>query len=168
MQPTVNAGADEIILQGGSIALNATAGGGNSLQYTWSPAAGLSNTTIPGPTASPAKDTYYTLEVVNEEGCSNKDEVLVKVLQTPVIPNVFSPNNDGINDTWQITYLNSYPDCVVNIFNRYGQAVFHSAGYKTAWDGTYNGKLLPVGTYYYVIDTRRITRVLTGSVTLLR
>ena len=168
LQPTVNAGADEIILQGGSIALNATAGGGNSLQYTWSPAAGLSNTTIPGPTASPARDTYYTLEVVNENGCSNKDEVLIKVLQTPVIPNVFSPNNDGINDTWQITYLNSYPDCVVNIFNRYGQAVFHSAGYKTAWDGNHNGKLLPVGTYYYVIDTRRITKVLTGSVTLLR
>lgn len=168
LQPTVNAGADEIILQGGIIALNAAASGGNNLQYTWSPAAGLSNTTVLNPTASPAKDTYYTLEVVNEDGCSNKDELLVKVLQTPVIPNVFSPNHDGINDTWQITYLNSYPDCVVNIFNRYGQAVFHSAGYKTAWDGTYNGKELPVSTYYYVIDTKRITKVLTGSVLLLR
>ncbi len=168
LQPTVNAGADEIILQGGIIALNALATGGSSLKYTWTPATGLSNTTIFNPTASPAKDTYYTLEVINEDGCSNKDELLVKVLQTPVIPNVFSPNHDGINDTWQITYLNSYPDCVVNIFNRYGQSIFHSAGYKTAWDGTYNGKELPVGTYYYVIDTRRITKVLTGSVTLLR
>lgn len=168
LQPTVNAGTDEIILQGGIIALSATAVGGNNLKYTWTPAAGLSNITILNPNASPAEDTYYTLSAVNDDGCSNSDVMLVKVLQTPVIPNVFSPNHDGINDTWQITYLNSYPECVVNIFNRYGQLIFHSGGYKTAWDGTNNGKELPVGTYFYVIDTKRITKVLTGSVTLLR
>jgi len=94
--------------------------------------------------------------------------VFIKVLKAPVIPNAFSPNHDRINDTWQITYLNSYPDCVVEIFNRYGQLVFHSNGYNTPWDGTYKGKDLPVGTYYYVIDTKRITKLLTGSVTLLR
>lgn len=168
IQPMVNAGPDETILQGGITQLTATVIGGDNLLFTWSPGTGLSNTTISNPSASPAQDTYYTLNVSNSDGCNNSDIVFVKVLKAPVIPNAFSPNHDRINDTWRITYLNSYPDCVVEIFNRYGQLVFHSNGYSTPWDGTYNGKDLPVGTYYYVIDTKRITKLLTGSVTLLR
>ena len=67
-----------------------------------------------------------------------------------------------------VTYLNSYPGCVVEIFNRNGQRVFQSTGYSKPWDGTFNGKPLPVGTYYYVIDTKRITKKLAGYVTILK
>ena len=106
------------------------------------------------PKVSPVDDITYNLTVTSADGCVNSDIVFVKVLKTPVIPNAFSPNGDGINETWVIQYLNSYPNVDVAIFNRYGQSVFHSSGYGKNWDGTYNGKVLPVGTYYYIIDRR--------------
>ncbi len=67
------------------------------------------------------------------------------------IPNAFSPNGDGINDTWEIDDLKEYPDCKVSIFNRWGQELFQSTGYGRPWDGTYSGKPVPLATYYYII-----------------
>jgi len=56
----------------------------------------------------------------------------------------FSPNGDGINDTWNINTLSfQYPDCTVDVFNRYGQQLFHSEGYSKPWDGTYNKSHYP-------------------------
>ena len=54
--------------------------------------------------------------------------------------------------TWVIRYLDQYPGAVVEVFNRYGQPVYHAIGYTTPWDGTYKGQPLPVGTYYWIID----------------
>ncbi|MDB4903695.1 MAG: hypothetical protein JWQ63_2976, partial [Mucilaginibacter sp.] len=51
---------------------------------------------------------------------------------------------------------------------RYGTLVFSSVGYGTPWDGTYNGKSLPVGTYYYIIDPKNGGNKLTGPLTILR
>lgn len=167
-QPVVAAGTDVTILQGGVTRLNGAASGGNNITLAWTPPTGLSNAAIPNPEASPEEDTYYTLTATNNDACSNTDIVFVRVLKTPLIPNAFSPNGDGINDVWQVTYLNSYPGCVVEIFNRNGQRVFQSTGYSKPWDGTFNGKPLPVGTYYYIIDTKRITKKLAGYVTLLK
>jgi gliding motility-associated-like protein len=64
--------------------------------------------------------------------------------------------------------LRDYPNCVVEIFNRYGQMVFRSNGYNQPWDGTYKGQPLPVATYYYVIDLKNGDKPIGGSVTLLR
>lgn len=83
------------------------------------------------------------------------------------IPNTFTPNGDGINDFWNIPGLNSYPSATINIFNRYGQAVYQSAGYAKPFDGTSKGKQLPAGVYYYIINLKR-GDVLSGSVTILR
>jgi gliding motility-associated-like protein len=168
VQPTVSAGQSAIILQGGQYVLQGAASGGDSLTYTWSPGSTLNDSTILQPVAIPATDTYYTLTATNSAGCSDTAGVLIKVLQQPLVPNVFSPNGDGINDTWQIAYLSSYPDCIVEIFNRYGQLLFRSQGYQTPWDGNYNGKPLPVGTYYYIITTSHLPKPLSGPVTILR
>jgi gliding motility-associated-like protein len=84
------------------------------------------------------------------------------------IPNVFSPNADNINDTWNIKGLRDYENCIVEIYNRYGQLIFRSVGYNQPWDGTYHGSKMPVATYYYVIDLRNGERPIGGSVTLLR
>jgi gliding motility-associated-like protein len=73
-----------------------------------------------------------------------------------VIPNAFSPNGDGINDTWQIKLLNSFLNAKVQVFNRQGQLVFNTKGYSKPWDGTSNGKPLPIGTYYYVIEPEMV------------
>ena len=85
-----------------------------------------------------------------------------------VIPNSFTPNNDGINDFWDIAGLIDYPQCTVSIFTRYGTLIYQSRGYPKSWDGTYKGSQLPMGAYYYVIDLKNSTAPLSGSLTLLR
>ncbi|MES2455787.1 MAG: gliding motility-associated C-terminal domain-containing protein [Bacteroidota bacterium] len=85
-----------------------------------------------------------------------------------VIPNTFSPNGDGINDTWGIKYMASYAGGTIHIFNRWGMKVFSSLGYNGQWDGRYNGEDAPAGAYYYVIDPKNQTKPETGWVTLLR
>ena len=92
----------------------------------------------------------------------------ITVLKDPAIPNAFSPNNDAINDSWQIRYLNTYADCTIDVFDRYGQAVFHSTGYNKPWDGMHNGKPLPVGVYYYIVNTKKHEQPFLGSVTIIR
>lgn len=84
------------------------------------------------------------------------------------IANSFSPNGDGKNDLWAIPGLAGNPDAAVSIFNRQGEAVFKSLGYRQAFDGRYQGADLPTGVYYYVIDLKRSCGVLTGSLTLIR
>jgi gliding motility-associated-like protein len=91
------------------------------------------------------------------------------VVQPITVPNAFTPNNDGINDTWEIKYLaSSYPNCTVEVFNRYSERVYFSKGYATAWNGRYNGVDLPFGTYYYIINTHSNTKPFTGYLTILR
>jgi len=84
------------------------------------------------------------------------------------IPNAFSPNNDGINDVWNIPALSSYADCSVQIFNRYGQLLFESKGYSKPWNGTFKGEQLPVATYYYIITANIKSGKIAGSVNILR
>jgi|GEM_PF-1946915 len=84
------------------------------------------------------------------------------------LSNAISPNNDGLNDFWQIPDMINYPEGTVLIFNRYGQKVFASTGYKQPFDGRQNGKDLPVGTYYYIIDLKRACGLLKGSITIIR
>jgi len=85
------------------------------------------------------------------------------------INNTFTPNGDGVNDTWEITGLIAYVNATVDIFDRYGQKVFHSIGYPKAWDGTINGKPVPTGVYYYVINPHfNEERAISGYVTVLR
>lgn len=84
------------------------------------------------------------------------------------IPNTFTPNGDGINDTWVIKYLNYYPESSVNIFDRWGQKVFSSIGYPIPWDGTYKGTALPSGTYYYIIDPKNGQAVFSGWLAIIR
>ncbi len=84
------------------------------------------------------------------------------------IPNVFSPNDDGINDDWQVRFLAQYPNCRVEIFNRSGIKLFESKGYNRPWDGTYKGKPVPVATYYYLIHLNNDEPPLSGFVAVLR
>ncbi|RFZ85028.1 hypothetical protein DYU05_05335 [Mucilaginibacter terrenus] len=102
---------------------------------------------------------------------STAGPLTITVLPTPtaiVPPNTFTPNGDGINDVWRIPALVSYPKCLVSIFNRNGKQITTSTGYNKPWDGTSNGKPLPTGVYYYVIDTRDGQPVISGSVTILK
>ncbi|MDB5158934.1 MAG: Gliding motility-associated C-terminal protein [Mucilaginibacter sp.] len=166
--PTVDAGPNVTILAGGTTTLHATASGDN-VTYSWFPVIGLSDSTIPNPAVSLTdNDVTYTLTVTNEEGCSVTDSMTVKVLQLPLVPNTFTPNNDGINDTWEIKYLDTYTECTVDVFNRYGQKVYTSVGYKIPWNGRFNNSELPVGVYYYIINPKHGRKLLSGYVTIIR
>jgi gliding motility-associated-like protein len=134
----------------------------------WSPALGLSNPNVIQPLANPGKEQLYQLTVTSKDGCKASDTVTVRVIDKLFIPNAFSPNGDGINDTWIIRYLDSSPDAVIQIFDRYGKMILNQTGYNTPWDGTYRGVPLPVGVYYYVLDLRNGGTISTGSVTLIR
>lgn len=91
------------------------------------------------------------------------------IKSTPItITTAFTPNGDGINDTWDIKYIGQFPNCTVEIMNRYGYKVFNSVGYPIAWDGRSSGASLPVGTYYYVIKLASNTKPLTGYLTIIR
>jgi gliding motility-associated-like protein len=85
-----------------------------------------------------------------------------------VIPNAFTPNGDGINDVWNIQNLNGSTDIVVEIFNRNGQLVYYSIGYNTPWDGRYKNSDLPAAVYYYVINSKKSVKILSGYVLLSR
>ncbi len=165
--PVANAGPDLLILEGLSAPLQATASG-QQLQYLWVPGTYLDNVNLLNPVCSPVNDITYTFLVTGEGGCTSTDQVEVKVLKMPLIPNTFSPNKDGVNDKWDIEYLKDYPFARVQIFTRTGQLVFESKGYTKSWDGTYKGKDLPVDTYYFIIEPESGRTPVTGYVTIIR
>jgi len=87
----------------------------------------------------------------------------------PVIFTAFSPNGDGVNDTWNIPNLNAYPDCEMKVFNSDGMELFYNKGYTRQWDGTHQGKEMPLGTYYYLVRLNDTSNtVYKGHFTLIR
>jgi gliding motility-associated-like protein len=169
--PSINAGPDIKILYGGQKPFEAVSSGNNStITYTWSPTIYLNNVNILNPICKPLINNFnqeYTLTATTTAGCQATDKLLVFTLPEIIIPNTFTPNNDGVNDLWVIEYLDSYANNTVQITNRYGQLVFNSRGYATAWNGQYKNKPLPLGTYYYVINLPE-RGVYKGYVTIIR
>jgi gliding motility-associated-like protein len=167
--PDVNAGPDKTITAGGSVQLNGRSTTPGAM-YSWTPELYINNPNSLTPLVNPTEETLYKLTVTTPKGCGTvADSVLVRVLGNVTIPNTFTPNGDGINDTWIIKGLSSYQNSKVNVYNRYGQLVFTSNGYSIAWNGTINGRDLPVGTYYYTIQlSSNNSDLLKGSITIIR
>ncbi len=112
----------------------------------------------------------YSVHATDENTCTS-DTLVVTILQTDTgltIYDAFSPNDDGMNEVWNIPNISMYPDCKIAIFNTWGNKVFSSDGYPEPWDGTYNGKDLPAGTYYYIIDLNDGSDPLSGPVSIVR
>ncbi|WP_426060128.1 gliding motility-associated C-terminal domain-containing protein [Hymenobacter sp. B1770] len=169
LRPVVDAGPDKEVLAGTSVLLEGRADG--NYPVTWTPSTGL---TFPGndplrPRAAPAVTTTYTLTGGTGD-CASSDQVTVTVRLPIRIPNAFTPNGDGRDDTWQIEFIEQFPDNTVNVFNRWGNRVFSATNYGRAneWKGDINGVPAPVGTYYYVVVTKgSLGRSYTGSLTVL-
>jgi gliding motility-associated-like protein len=89
-------------------------------------------------------------------------------LTLPKPPNTFTPNGDGINDAWEIKYLDQYPGCVVEVYTTAGQIIYKNTGYTIPWDGTNKGAKVSAGTYYYVIDPKNGRKTMAGYVTVWR
>lgn len=113
----------------------------------------------------------YTLSVTDRNGCVvNGNLVDFTQLEETIlkIPNTFTPNGDAINDFWEIKGIENYPQAEFSIFNRSGVLVFRSLGYERPFDGTLNGRELPIGVYYYKINLNAECGILSGSLTIIR
>ncbi len=166
--PTISAGPDLSVLDDGQKQMLSTATG-NNMVFRWFPALYLDDSTKLSPLIiKPQEDQVYTLEAVGRGNCRTVDEVKITVLKLPKPPNTFTPNGDGINDTWEIPYLDQYTESILEVYTTQGQLVYRSVGYAKRWDGTFNGKPLPAGTYYYVLDPRNGRKKISSYVTIFR
>jgi gliding motility-associated-like protein len=168
--PDADAGADQTIFVQGTVTLGGQPSGPPGSTFTWEPDSLLDQSNVANPVATVVRTTWFVLTVVDPDGCSAIDSVLITVVPEVDVPSGFSPNGDGHNDVWQIDFIDLFPDCEVEIFNRWGEPLFKSVGYKEPWDGKYNGGFVPVGTYYYAINLNdpRFPEALTGPLTVIR
>jgi gliding motility-associated-like protein len=161
----VDAGVNRIIARGDTAHLLAVATGtaASSATYLWttlnSAPLALTSATIANPIANPIQTTTYRVTVTDPSGIcpTATDTMRLTVVQSCVnVRNAFTPNGDGINDLWLVYDQNfcllNGNAAVVTVFNRYGTKVFESKTYDNRWNGTYNGKPLPDGTYFAIIE----------------
>ena len=168
LQPVIDAGPSFVVAQGTLVKFNPKANDSTVVTFQWTPPADLSDAKVLRPVMVAQQDRTYRLTATGEGNCTASDELTVKILRPVKIPNAFSPNGDGVNDTWFIENLADYTGCTVEVFNRYGQRVFYASGYANPWNGTMNGNPLPVATYYYVIHLKNGFQPITGPITILR
>jgi len=152
-KPAPGAGPDQKAFQYAPVTLAATGEG------TWTQAPGGPATAI---ITNPISDTttvaglnsvgVYHFVFTNPFGCTDTVAITVAAAGT-VIPNIFTPNNDGKNDVFKITDLESYPGSQLLIFNRWGNEVYRADNYLNNWDGSG----LAEGTYYYILNRRERT-----------
>lgn len=138
---------------------------GDITTYTWSPSAGLSDTTVRDPVADPLNSTRYDLQVVASDGCKASGTIVVEIFIPLSIPNAFTPNGDGRNDIFYIA--GGPPGSLLadfSVYNRWGQKVFQEHDCPTGdpafgWNGRINGQEAPAGTYVY-----SVTLVIAGGI----
>lgn len=163
----VSAGNDTTLFPGASVILQ---GNGTGVPV-WTPSTGLNSSNIFKPIATPSLTTNYILTVTDSNGCINSDVVIITIILPTfngIITTLFTPNGDGINDIWYIQNIENYPDNEVIVFNIHGQQVYNQKNYMNDWKGTYNGKELLDGTYYYVLKFSKDDTIFKGSLDILR
>ena len=167
----VDAGDDTLIVIGNNAQLQGSINNSTSPsgQYFWSPSFLLSCDDCLNPIATLDQDQVFVLSYSDTNNCSGLDSVLVEVTDlTYAIPNAFTPNGAGVNSQFDIISQGGAVVKQFQIFNRWGELVHNST---TPWDGTYNGKDQPVGTYvyYFVIELENGDEVKeTGEISLIR
>ena len=152
---------------------------GSNFDYTWDPSVGLNSISIYNPIFSYNQNTEYTISIVSDQGCKVVDTLLVTVngsgptgvASDLFVPNAWTPNGDGVNDTLfplteNVTKLNYF-----RVFNRWGQLMFETNVIGNGWNGVFNGKPMMMDTYTWTasavgIDGKTFTR--TGNAVLIR
>jgi gliding motility-associated-like protein len=154
----------------------------SGLTFEWTPSQFLSCNGCPTTWAFPDSSTLLSVVITSADSCTYELETYITVLfdsssfDQIYIPNVFSPNGDGINDYWRIysrldnTFVNS-----ITLFDRWGEFIFHKEKYVVnsfdGWDGTFRNKMMQPGVFAYVGEitlgdgTRQKVK---GNVTLIK
>jgi len=162
----------DTIQLGESITLQPTYNYSNITNWQWTPATALNCIDCENPVANPYNDIVYTVYATTEKGCYDSAFTEIIVEHTPVVyvPNLFTPNGDGLNDVAMV-YANNVRDLNFLIFNRWGEKVYEGHNITEGWNGIYANKLQNPETYVYVVtvtflDNKTVTK--TGSVTLVK
>ncbi len=143
-----------------------------ALQYSWLPAAALSNSQVANPVASPRVTTTYIVTGTGSNGCTSNNAVTVAVSRNGglELPNSFTPNNDGLNDCFGIKYPLGVQGLNFIIYNYLGQKVFETNNPTICWNGTYKGKRADPGNYVYYLKANTTCGPveISGNVILVR
>ncbi|MCK4748273.1 MAG: gliding motility-associated C-terminal domain-containing protein, partial [Bacteroidales bacterium] len=165
--PIVDLGPDTSICGDAGIVLDA---GSDGLIYRWSTGENSQEITV---YMSERREIW--VEVESEFGCISMDTVIVDECLPEIyfndIPTAITPNDDGVNDVWNLRKLASYTQAEVEIFDRWGTLVWRSEpGYSEPWDGrNLRGNLVPMDSYHYVIELNVGSQDrVTGVVTVIR
>ncbi len=112
----------------------------------------------------------HKLKVEDENNCSLSIdiELLSSDNQCIIIPTAFTPNSDGINDTWEIQYFDLYPEAWVQIYDRNGNTITYYKSGEKGWDGTFNNRAMPMGSYWYRLKLSKDSEELKGYFSLVR
>ncbi len=149
-------------LSDGCIHVSVT-GGVEPYEYSWSN--GERDTIIENLRAGD-----YTLNLTDFYGCQYTKHIALgtkyEVCLAPA--SVLTPNGDGRNDTWVVKFIELYPEAEIYIYSRTGAQVYYSSNYQSDWDGTDNGKPLPIGSYMYFIDLKDNSDPMRGFLDIIR
>tara|TARA_B100001173_G_scaffold89235_1_gene76717 strand:- start:1309 stop:4380 length:3072 start_codon:yes stop_codon:yes gene_type:complete len=159
--------ANELIecdLENLDIELSVTPSGGTD-PYTYSWASGSTDSTI-NLGLNPGK---LSINVMDNNACTLDTVFKIAAMTSECVPNVFTPNNDQVNDTWNLEQAFLYSNTEITIWGRYGNKVYESTGYDDAWDGkNESGNDVPDGVYFYHIELGNGYDPIQGTVTILR
>lgn len=158
-RPNDSIGVDTTILieTGDSVQLSLPEGYAN---YFWTPTENLRPITTNSQSVfvSPVDSTVYSGTYSTENGCSVSSRFKIRIAKkcssdNVEIPNIFSPNGDGINDNFELKTPNLIEEIVsMKIFSRWGQQMFEGAGRNASWDGTFKGERVVSDAYIYIIE----------------
>ncbi len=177
---SLNLGPDIFLEEGDDVLLVPTIIGADSfMSISWSPSSGLDCTDCLEVTASPTESVIYQLDLISANGCLLTDSIriILRASQDVYIPNIFSPNADGINDVFEIfTEDEAAQVRSMQIYDRWGSMVFEAEGFRPnetviGWDGMFKAQLSPVGVYSYSIEIEfsdASAERYTGDLTLIR
>jgi gliding motility-associated-like protein len=173
-KPSVVAGPDQQIFKGQSVRLSADSP--DQVRYFWSPNYNISCQDCPFPVVNPDRDFTYFVTVKDQIGCSATDSVNLRIWEScsgenVSLPNIFTPNNDGLNDIFYVRGTGLANIKIFRIYNRWGEMVFESPDINIGWDGTYNGTPVNSGVYVYYLEAVCLNgdnTLIKGNVTVLR
>lgn len=122
---------------------------------------------------APGKETFLVLaQVLDRKGNQVAKFFEIKrsraAFSSLIVSNTFTPNGDGVNDKWSVAGLRFYDGARISVFDKDGNRMFYTEIPDLGWDGTYNGKQLPIGSYFWVIEAIEVGEMRRGLLNLIR
>lgn len=143
------AGENKTVFKNSSFSLNGMGG----VNYSWTPATGLSDTFVSSPTGTLEQDITYSLQVTSNEGCTDYDEINITVIENAdmYIPSASTPNNDGLNDVFRPAYIGIVQLHFFTVYNWWGKIVFSTKEIAKGWDGIFQVHPAAMDTYVWIL-----------------